>query len=237
METPSVSIVVTTFNEENHIEDTLKSVINQTYKPAEIIVVDSESDDDTVKISKKYTSKVLVHKLGIAEGKNLGAATAKGDLLIFLDADTIISPTFIERAVRYTKRSNVAMIGGIFRSKEQKFCCKVVANLWCNLFYEVPYKFGKVIGLVGPCTFVVKRDKFVAIGGFDTNFKIFEDVDFSRRIKKFGRIMLAKDLISLTSMRKFHKYGHLRWILYSLKLLFYYYLFSKSPKYNYPHVK
>ena len=235
MRIPSTSVIITTLDEENHIEDTLKSVIKQTYKPTEIILVDSCSKDKTVEIARNYASRVIIRKSNIAEAKNLGASHAKGDIFIFLDADTVINSNFIKHALKYISNTSVAMVAGIFRSKERDFLSRLIANLWCDLICFLPYKFGK-ISFVGPCTFVVKRKNFETIGGFNEDFKIFEDVHFSKAIRTTGKVVFANDMISLTSMRKFQKYGHLKWGLYCLKLCIYYMLLSRSPSGKYPHV-
>jgi len=94
-----VSVIIPTKNEEEFIEKTLKSVNNQSIprKDYEIIISDSESTDKTVKIAKKFADKILIKKTSNpAKGRNYGAEHAKGDILVFLDADTILPKNALE---------------------------------------------------------------------------------------------------------------------------------------------
>jgi glycosyltransferase involved in cell wall biosynthesis len=87
----------TTLNEEKYIETTLLSIKNQDYKGKyEIIMVDSNSKDRTVKIARKYADKVIVTKRrGVSVGRNIGARLAKGEILLFVDAYTVLLPNVI----------------------------------------------------------------------------------------------------------------------------------------------
>jgi 1,2-diacylglycerol 3-alpha-glucosyltransferase len=100
LEKPLVSIIIPALNEEKYIEKTLKSVRRQTYPKIEVIVVDNGSTDRTGEIAKKYANKVIVEeKRGIGIARNRGAKEAKGDILLFLDADTEIEKDCVEKIV------------------------------------------------------------------------------------------------------------------------------------------
>jgi glycosyltransferase involved in cell wall biosynthesis len=106
---PFVSVIIPTLNEEKYIETTLLSIKNQDYKGKyEIIVVDSNSKDKTVKIARKYADKVIVTKRrGVSVGRNIGAEVAKGEILLFVDADTTLLPNVISKVVRHLRRKKV----------------------------------------------------------------------------------------------------------------------------------
>lgn len=91
-----ISVIILSYNEEEVIEDALKSVHDFA---DEIILVDSISTDDTVKIAKKYNAKIAVRKLvSFSEQRNIGMEEAKGDWIYFLDADERLTPDFIKEA-------------------------------------------------------------------------------------------------------------------------------------------
>lgn len=103
-----VSIAIPTFNCEKNIKECLKSLKKQTYKPLEIIVVDSFSADKTPEIAKKYNSKVYsfgrdpknIHAFGAPYQRNFGAAKATGEYLYWLDSDMRLPPDLIETCVK-----------------------------------------------------------------------------------------------------------------------------------------
>ena len=93
-----LSIVIPAFNEEKYLTRLLDSIKKQTYKNYEIIIADADSKDNTRKMAKKYGCKVI--KGGIpAVGRNNGAKVAKGDILLFMDADAIIGEKFLENGL------------------------------------------------------------------------------------------------------------------------------------------
>ena len=88
---PLVSVIVPTKEEENYIEDTLKAIRNQSYSNIEIIVSDGCSSDNTIQRAKKLADQIVINpKISTSAGKNLGARNANGDLLVFVDADTLL---------------------------------------------------------------------------------------------------------------------------------------------------
>lgn len=85
---PKFSIVIPVYNVENYIGKCLESIKKQTFKDYEIIVVDDGSDDNSMKIVKKYDTKIINSShVGVSEARNIGAKQAKGEYLIFLDSD------------------------------------------------------------------------------------------------------------------------------------------------------
>ena len=85
---PKFSIVIPVYNVENYIGKCLESIKNQTFKDYEIIVVDDGSNDNSMKIVKKYDTKIINSShVGVSEARNIGAKQAKGEYLIFLDSD------------------------------------------------------------------------------------------------------------------------------------------------------
>jgi glycosyltransferase involved in cell wall biosynthesis len=115
---PMVSVIVAARNEERHIENALTSILALDYRPLEIIVVNDRSDDLTGEILKKVKAKYAqLEIVTISElphgwlGKNhalhFGAQRAKGELLLFTDADIIFDPTSLSRAVTYYRQAQL----------------------------------------------------------------------------------------------------------------------------------
>src|SRR3990167_7735865 len=100
-----ISIVIPTFNEQKTIGECLKSLKNQTYKPIEITVVDDGSSDSTRNIVEDSQNIKLLtqgHK-GPGQARNLGVANAKGEILVFVDADMTFDKNFIKQLEHFLK--------------------------------------------------------------------------------------------------------------------------------------
>jgi glycosyltransferase involved in cell wall biosynthesis len=110
-ELPLVSIVITTKNEERNIENCLISIKEQTYYHIEIIVVDNASEDKTKEIALKYTDKVYDKGPERSMQRNYGMIEiARGEYVMFVDADMILSPCLIDACVNeLNKGESVAL--------------------------------------------------------------------------------------------------------------------------------
>jgi len=99
---PLVSVIVTTKNEQANIQNCLESIKNQnlnSQSPVEIIVVDNNSTDNTVKIAKRYTDKVFNFEPERSAQRNFGIKKANGKYILYLDADMILSENLISECV------------------------------------------------------------------------------------------------------------------------------------------
>lgn len=99
-----VSIIIPTYNEEEHIVDCLNSIKNQTYKDLELIVVDDGSADNTLNfVSNLNFNNLIILKqkhMGPAAARNYGAQKSKGDILIFVDSDMVFDKKFVEKLIK-----------------------------------------------------------------------------------------------------------------------------------------
>ncbi|MEM5874696.1 MAG: glycosyltransferase [Candidatus Aenigmatarchaeota archaeon] len=200
------SIVIPALNEEKYIENCLISVLDQTYKNYEIIVVvDKRSKDKTYEIAKKYTKNVYYcEKKGIAGSRNFGARLAKGDVLLFLDADTIVLPNLLEAFNKHLKDKKV--VGCACPKLPIKYDAKfILAFIVYNNYEELSLKVGKPN--IAGCISAYKKKYFDMVNGFDERLKVLEDFDLSNRISKLGKIVYTKDTFVLTSTRRLEKWG------------------------------
>ena len=95
----TLSVVIPVLNEADYIADLLVALAQQTYLPDEISVADAGSTDGTVEIAEQHGASIVRGGLP-AVGRNAGAAAATGDLILFLDADVLPAPRFIETILR-----------------------------------------------------------------------------------------------------------------------------------------
>ena len=177
-----VSVVVTTRNEERNIERCLESIVAQTWKNLEIVVVDNASTDRTKELALNYT--VHVHDKGPERSaqRNYGiASVSTGEFAMFIDADMILSPQLIETCVREMADPTVSAL----HIEEVVLGRGVLASI---RRFERSFYSGTVIDGVR----FFRRDHFVQIGGFDENLPPGpEDWDIDKRFKRMGVVRLV----------------------------------------------
>ena len=98
-----LSIIIPTLNEEKYLPKLLESIKKQNIKSYEIIVADSNSNDKTREIARKFGCKVVKGRKNPGSGRNNGAKVAKGSILFFIDADCYIEDNFLQKALNKTK--------------------------------------------------------------------------------------------------------------------------------------
>ena len=113
-----ISVIVPVYNSEKTIKECIKSILNQTYKDYDIIIVDNNSKDSTAKIIKKYPVKYLFYdKIQSSyAARNFGIENAKGEIIAFTDADCIADKNWLKDAMKHFKDKNIVCVGGNIKS-------------------------------------------------------------------------------------------------------------------------
>lgn len=174
MENIKVSIVTVCRNAEKTIEQTIKSVIGQTYSLMEYIIVDGASEDGTLRVINQYRDLIdmVISEPdgGIYDAMNKGIKKATGDLIGILNADDWYEPDAVECIVREFQRWNhVGVISGQIRFIKQN---QVVGKSK----YRDVNEIWKRMPIAHPAAFVT-RETYHAVGLFDASFKIAADYD------------------------------------------------------------
>lgn len=199
-----LSIIIPTLNEERYLPLLLKEIKKQDFKDFEIIVADSDSTDKTVKIAEQFGCQIVKGGLP-AKGRNEGAKVAKGDLLLFLDADNVFLPkNFLKTLLEKFERRNLGVASfPVYPNGERidKFFYGVY-NLWVKLIQRfLPHATNAVL---------TKREIHQKIGGFDEEIKLAEDHDYVRRAKKYGKFGFVETEAVSTSSRRFKRDGRFK---------------------------
>ncbi|MFH1582244.1 MAG: glycosyltransferase [bacterium] len=198
-----ISIIIPTYNEEKYLSLLLKSIRKQGVKDYEIIVSDNNSTDRTRKIAKKYGCEIASGGLP-ARGRNQGAKIAKGDTLLFLDADLVLPIDFIKKSIlEFNKRKLDIASYKIVPKKGNK-----IVKRGFDVLYNWPAFLSQGFLPHGAMGIMIKRKIFDKIGGFDEKIKIAEDHYFVRQAAEVGKFGIISSTKIFTSLRRFKKDGY-----------------------------
>ncbi|MFA0413880.1 glycosyltransferase family 2 protein [Vibrio renipiscarius] len=184
-----ISIVVITLNEEKRISRLLEDLSQQTHQQFEVIVVDSNSDDNTVEVAQAYQNALpdlTVHKMdrrGVSLGRNTGANLAKHERLLFLDADVRLTSAFLTLAIEQLERKQLEVAGVYMGAKDLPLVHKLGYGLFNLGLFITQFTFPTA---VGACIFSSKN-VHQRIGGFDEQITLCEDCDYVKRAGKTWR--------------------------------------------------
>lgn len=219
---PTISVIIPTLLEEKYVATTLSKLVKINPR-IDIVVVDGESEDNTVQIAKHFTTKVYkICERGISKAKNYGAKLSTGDLLVFLDADVIPPYDFTEKVTETFK--DPAIVGATCnilpaRPKPRETIFFIFHNLIIRVLTWLPYiNFKHFRGEF----LAVRKSDFQKVGGFKESIACLEDHDLARRLSQMGRLAYIKNLTVYESMRRVRKSGLLQVIwLWSINFISY----------------
>ena len=180
MTSPLISIVITTKNEEKHIENCLKSIKLQIYENIEIIVVDNQSNDKTKEISRKYTNKVFDKWPERSAQRNLGMIDKSSwKYVMYVDADMIFAPNLIQNTINFMENNNIDAV----------YVPEII--LW-NKFWSKVRRFERSFydGTVIDCCRVFKKQLFKKIWGFDMSMSGPEDWDIDKKARNSWNVKI-----------------------------------------------
>jgi len=190
MTSPSVSVVIPSYNEATYIDRLLEALSKQDYPNFEVIVSDAESKDGTKEVVKNFENKLDVSLVstppkGPSAGRNEGAKRAKGEWLLFLDADDDIDdPKFIETLIKTCQAKN-------WQTCTAKIKLRGDASLKERFGTALDYYYIKLLAHTkhpvapGWCI-MTKRDLFEKNNGFNEKIHFGEDYDYVTRVGRFS---------------------------------------------------
>lgn len=194
--TTPMSVIVITLNEAERIGNILGDLARQSYRQFEVIVVDSNSDDNTCQIAESFADKLpalTVHKMskrGVALGRNTGASLAKHERLLFLDADVRLDTDFLGKASQLLEKKQLK-IAGVYMNAHGLPLHFLLGYQLFNLGIFASQFVSPTA--VGACIFS-SQSVHTQLGGFDESITLCEDCDYVRRAKKianFGMLPLT----------------------------------------------
>lgn len=175
-----ITVVLTTLNEEEHIERCLESLYSQSRMPDQVVLVDGHSDDDTVDIARPYDLEIYFDDEDLASARNLGIERADGDIVVFTDVDGYFDENWLEEIERgFEEYPDTVGIQGKSLSLESETLAEKAES----------YDEGILVKFTHGANMAFRKEILEQVGGFDSNDNCgWEDMDLGYRVSKHGDI-------------------------------------------------
>lgn len=222
MKTPkalTTSVIIPAYNSEKTIGECLKSLKKQTEKPGEIIVVDDGSRDRTTQTTGKSGVRIIKQEhAGPAAARNRGVRAARGEIILFTDADCIPDRDWVKEMLASFQDSKIAGVQGSYKTRQ-----KALLARFAQFEIEQRYKRlsgRKYIDFMGTYSAAYRRDLFLKFRGFDEGFPEAsgEDPELSFRLFEAGHKMVFNPMAMVfhqhpDTLRKYlkQKFGRAKW--------------------------
>lgn len=190
---PLVSVIITTHNRSQLLPIAINSVLQQTFKDFELIIVDDASSDDTQKIIKNYEGNGYIRSLSIKNSKganharNQGIKISKGKYIAFLDDDDWWFPNKLKRQVQLLNSDeNIAIAG----------CWFLKNNRVKQIPRQIPYRVLLSSNTIGNFSVVMfKKNDLLSFGGLDESLQNAQDIDCWLYLAKKGKIIVIPEIL------------------------------------------
>ena len=215
MDMPQASFIVPTLNEEKYLQACLSSIVDQkTCVDYELIVADGGSTDKTVTIAERYADKVIcLNRKGIWLGRNKGASRARGQLLLFIDADTSIPRNYLEVTQGVMQDNQISALSNAFRFDKRGRLVEMAQDVVNNyLLAKSLAGIGEILGFNA----VIGRTTFAKVGGFPD--APLDDAAIAKKLRKVGRLAYLLEPKVTTSYRRLERSGMIMTVVYYASL-------------------
>jgi len=221
---PTVSVVLPVLNEEADLEDTLESVVVQSYPEiVEILVADGGSTDATREIAESFPGVRVLDNPGRVQsaGLNVALRAATGDVVVRVDGHCVLAPDYVQRCVHALQSTGAAMVGGAMTPVGENASQRGIAAAMRSRIGAGPARF-HVGGRPGPVDTVYLgaywRELALEVGGYAQDVGVNEDSEFAIRMGRRGTIWFDPSIRSTyvpratlrRVARQFFRYGRSR---------------------------
>ena len=191
---PTISAVIAAHNEARMLQPCLEALSKSAVTPWECLVVDDGSDDDTAAVAERHGARVIsLHKRrGPAHARNVGVRQAKGEVILFLDADVCIHSDALTRIVNHFRRDS--SLDAVIGAYDDSPAATPFVSQYRNLLHCSTHRLGSPdASTFWSACGAIRKEAFLRCGGFDDQFDrpAIEDIEFGSRLKaQAGRILL-----------------------------------------------
>lgn len=195
--TPFITVLIPCYNEEKVVSKTIESILAIDYPNKEVIAIDDGSKDNTLKILQTYKSKIKIlskKNSGKASSLNYGVLYAKGDIIIAIDADTVLTPQSIRVLVQGFRNEQVGAVAGNIKVRNRKnwitWCQALEYVAGIQIFRRVLDYFN-AIAIVPGALGAFRKSFLQSTGGFSLD-NLAEDFDVTLKVLKSGKVVNGK---------------------------------------------
>lgn len=199
--TPLVSIIIPTYNYAKFVGFAIDSALAQTHPNLEVIVIDDGSTDNTAEILTAYQQRIrVIHKqnAGLSAARNTGMSEARGEWVVFLDADDILYPQMVETSLKRatgSSQENTVIIGHLADRIDEHGAGTASIGEYAERDTEVRFLDLMVMNRF-PATVFARKKALIELGGFDVNLPASEDRDMWIRATENNRIVRLNTALS-----------------------------------------
>ncbi len=209
-----ISVVIPAHNEAIDLPKTLESLLCQIVLPAEVIVVDNASTDETARVAKTFQKAFAQNNtkyhilsepiLGVARARNTGFFAAKYPIIASTDADTCVSADWIQQIQRHFFITKDIAVGGDIFWKDSSVLLTLASHMrWFRFYFWITKHLFKFQSFA-TANCAVQKKVFCKTGGFDTTIvssNNLDDFEFSYRLRKFGLVGYDSKIVVYSSRR------------------------------------
>lgn len=206
MTSPPISVLTSCFNAAEFLEDSIESILSQSFRDFEYILIDDGSTDNTLAIIKKYAAKdkriIVISKenSGLTDSLNVGLGIAHGEWIARLDADDIAMPTRLESQLNFVRnRSGVILLGS--SSFEVDMDCNFIKQQWFPSSHDKLMKNLEHLGrFFAHSSAFFHKSRALALGGYRNRLNLAEDWDLWLRLGSVGMISCLRSPLVKTRL-------------------------------------
>ena len=211
----TLSVIVCAHNEAGYLGTCLHSLLAQSRPPDEIIVVNNDSSDATSDVAARVEGVRVIDepRRGLVVARETGRRAAKGDILVYVDADCRAPFQWLEKIERrFLRRRSLIALSGPYRFYDWHPHGRALIRAYDVTVAPLTQTLVKHVLRIGTIfyggNFAVRRTALERIGGFDTTIEFHgEDTNLGRRLHQIGRVELVGDCYLYTSARRYVAMG------------------------------
>lgn len=197
-----VSIIIVNLNGNKWLKDFFDALYSQSYHNFEIIIVDNASTDGSCEYIKKNFSKITIiqnrENVGFGKANNLGVKKARGEIIFFLNNDTLLSKDTLKKLLTFKTDNNLNILGPKILDYEGK---DVHGGNKCSIDYTGYLGYAKKTFFIDGCALMISKKDFLSLGGFDEKYFMYsEEIDLCWRAHLFG---MKLEVCNNTSIKHF----------------------------------